>query len=71
VVCEVALAEGRAISLEEATEYALSGEETDPPTISVAEQLPASTQAVSLTRREQEVALLVAEELTNRRSPLS
>jgi predicted ATPase/DNA-binding SARP family transcriptional activator/DNA-binding CsgD family transcriptional regulator len=53
---ERALTEGRAMSLDEATEYALSSPE----------EPPAAEPAVELTRREQEVAALVARGLTNR-----
>jgi predicted ATPase/DNA-binding SARP family transcriptional activator/DNA-binding CsgD family transcriptional regulator len=61
-----ALAEGRAMSLDEAAEYALNEEEpeaSEGPT-----PLVPSTgeQTGNLTRREQEVALLVARGLTNR-----
>lgn len=51
---EEALAEGKAMGLEEAVEYALSGEESTPPA------------PVTLTRREQEVASLVVRGMTNR-----
>jgi predicted ATPase/DNA-binding SARP family transcriptional activator/DNA-binding CsgD family transcriptional regulator len=61
-----ALAEGREMTLEQAAEYALSKEETDPPTIPVPEEPPADEPLNELTRREQEVALLVARGLTNR-----
>ena len=62
---EEALAEGRAMSLDEAAEYALNEEEpeaSEGPT-----PLVPSTgeQPGNLTRREQEVALLVARGLTN------
>jgi DNA-binding CsgD family transcriptional regulator len=64
----VAWAEGKAMPLEQAVEYALSAEEepTEAPapeeSPDIGEQLPAA-----LTRREREVAMLVAQELTNRR----
>ena len=64
---EAALAEGRAMKLEEAVEYALS--EDDSPMIAsrTPEQTPATAPRPSaLTRREQEVAKLVARDLTNR-----
>jgi predicted ATPase/DNA-binding SARP family transcriptional activator/DNA-binding CsgD family transcriptional regulator len=63
---EEALAEGRKLTLEAAAEYALSREETDPPTIPVPEGPPAGGPMGKLTRREQAVALLVARGLTNR-----
>jgi predicted ATPase/DNA-binding SARP family transcriptional activator/DNA-binding CsgD family transcriptional regulator len=63
---EEALAEGRAMSLDRASEYALSTEEPDPPPIPVSEEPSANQPPVALTRREQEVAVLVARGLTNR-----
>jgi len=54
---------GRVMSLEEATEYALSRDQADPPTASVPQ---ASEPMSKLTRREEEVAALVARGLTNR-----
>ncbi len=63
---EAALADGRAMSLEEASDYALSREEPDPAATPAPEQPPADGQVVELTRREREVALLVARGLTNR-----
>ena len=63
---EEALVEGRAMSLEEAVEYALSGEETDPPTNSEPENLSIDQPPFRLTPRERDVALLVARGLTNR-----
>ena len=64
---EEALAEGRAMSLEEAAEYALSKEGTiDLPTTPVPEEPPAGEPMAKLTSREREVALLVARGLTNR-----
>lgn len=59
---EAAWAEGKAMTQEEVFEYALSEEETPPAAI---ERPPDS--AARLTRREREVALLVARGLTNRR----
>jgi predicted ATPase/DNA-binding SARP family transcriptional activator/DNA-binding CsgD family transcriptional regulator len=59
---EKAYTEGKAMILEEAIEYALSGEEEPPPSAAPApEELPAV-----LTRREREVAIFVARGLTNR-----
>ena len=60
-----AWAEGRAMTLEEAVEYALSNEALAPPTVPSLEA--AATKPVALTRREREVAALVAQGLTNRR----
>ncbi|MBA2535799.1 MAG: response regulator transcription factor [Rubrobacter sp.] len=54
------------MSLEEAAEYAF-GEGTDPPTAPPAPARPtAGEPASNLTRREEEVAVLVARGLTNR-----
>jgi predicted ATPase/DNA-binding CsgD family transcriptional regulator len=61
-----ALAEGRAMSLEGAAEYALSEEETDSPVPSVPEHPSVVEPTGDLTRREREVAILVAKGLTNR-----
>ena len=60
------LAEGQAMSLEEASEYALSAEKTAPPTAPVPERPPAGEPISTLTRREEEVAVLVALGFTNR-----
>ena len=57
---EEALSEGRAMSLEEAARYALSGEETESP------PAPQDLPNIGLTRREREVMPLVARGLTNR-----
>jgi DNA-binding CsgD family transcriptional regulator len=67
---ETAFAEGRNMALEEAVEYALSEEGpatplTTGPVRSSAEESPAS-----LTRREEEVAFLVARGLTDRQIAL-
>jgi predicted ATPase/DNA-binding SARP family transcriptional activator/DNA-binding CsgD family transcriptional regulator len=64
---EEALAEGRAMSLEEAAEYALA-KETEPaaPTYASQEGPSADQPPVALTPREKEVGILVARELTNR-----
>jgi serine/threonine-protein kinase PknK len=59
-----AWAEGRAMSMERATEYALS-EETPPPPSPESQHL-SSYEPPSLTRREQEVAVLLTRGLTNR-----
>ncbi len=62
---EAARSEGRTMTLDEAVAYALSEEE--PAAAPVAEEPPVGTQSSSLTRREREVAALVARGLTNRR----
>ena len=63
---EAAFAEGKSMPLEEAVEYALLGEEE--PTLSISPvPVPLSTnELANLTRREREVANLVARGLTNR-----
>jgi DNA-binding CsgD family transcriptional regulator/tetratricopeptide (TPR) repeat protein len=61
---EAALAEGRAMTLEEAVGYALS--EDTPVTPASAEQQVTGKTPATLTRREQEIAVLVARGLTNR-----
>jgi predicted ATPase/DNA-binding SARP family transcriptional activator/DNA-binding CsgD family transcriptional regulator len=64
-----AWAEGKAMPLERAVEYAFSEvEEHEPPTlVSVPEQPPPADEATErLTAREQEMALLVGRGLTNR-----
>jgi DNA-binding CsgD family transcriptional regulator len=60
------LAEGQAMSLEEASEYALSAEKTAPTTAPVPERPPAGEPISTPTRREEEVAVLVALGFTNR-----
>jgi DNA-binding CsgD family transcriptional regulator len=65
---EETLAEGRAMSLDEAAEFALSKEETEPFVTSPAPEEPLAGEPLSeLTRREREVAVLVGRGLTNRR----
>jgi DNA-binding CsgD family transcriptional regulator len=67
-VWETAFAEGKSMRMEQAIEYAL-GEKEDAPSAlaTLAPERPAtSAQPVSLTRREQEIAVLVARGLTNR-----
>ena len=63
--------EGKAMPLGRAIEYALSeGEERDPPAmvaVPAQQQSPADEPTESLTSREQEIAVLVARGLTNRR----
>ena len=63
---ETAVAEGQAMTLEEAVDYALSEEEAATLVSPTPKQLPPSAQAASLTRRQQEIAALVARGLTNR-----
>jgi predicted ATPase/DNA-binding SARP family transcriptional activator/DNA-binding CsgD family transcriptional regulator len=64
---EKAFMEGRTMRLEEAVEYALSKEEeTDPPTTPAPGEPSVGQALVALTRREQEVTLLVGRGLTNR-----
>jgi predicted ATPase/DNA-binding SARP family transcriptional activator/DNA-binding CsgD family transcriptional regulator len=61
-----ALAEGRAMSLEEAAEYALS-KAADQPEATIAQEHLTSAEAMgNLTHREGEVVVLVARGLTNR-----
>jgi predicted ATPase/DNA-binding SARP family transcriptional activator/DNA-binding CsgD family transcriptional regulator len=63
---EEAWVEGKAMTTEEAIEYALSEEEADAPTTPMPEESRAGEPMGELTLREQEVALLVARGLTNR-----
>ena len=58
---EEVMSEGRAMSLEEATRYALAAEETDPSEAPALQGRPTT----DLTRREETVAVLVARGLTN------
>jgi predicted ATPase/DNA-binding SARP family transcriptional activator/DNA-binding CsgD family transcriptional regulator len=62
---ETAWSEGRAMGMDEAIEYALSEEEGIPSTAPAPRQRVAE-EAALLTRREEEVAALVARGLTNR-----
>jgi predicted ATPase/DNA-binding SARP family transcriptional activator/DNA-binding CsgD family transcriptional regulator len=62
----VAWAEGRAMSLEEAIEYAMSEEEFTTASSQALEQQLTHEQSPALTRREQEIACLVAQGFTNR-----
>ena len=61
---EAAWEQGRAISFEEAIEYALFGEEPTHPEPSAPEEQAIGTQPAALTRREQEVANLIGRRLT-------
>jgi predicted ATPase/DNA-binding SARP family transcriptional activator/DNA-binding CsgD family transcriptional regulator len=63
---EAVWAEGKAMAPERAVQYALSEEAPAPPTTRAPEAPPSSTQPIALSRREEEVALLVARGLTNR-----
>lgn len=63
---EAAFAEGRAMGFEEAMEYALSGKKRPSPLVPMPEEPSAAQPPVVLTRREREVASLVAQGLTNR-----
>jgi DNA-binding NarL/FixJ family response regulator len=67
-VWKAAWEEGRAMTLEQAIEYTLSAEEEQPATASMPEETPVVGyhQAAALTPREREVAMLVAQEMTNR-----
>jgi predicted ATPase/DNA-binding SARP family transcriptional activator/DNA-binding CsgD family transcriptional regulator/Tfp pilus assembly protein PilF len=64
---EEAWRKGRAMTLGEAVSYALEEEaETDPRTTSAPGEPPAGQAPVALSRREEEVAALVAQGLSNR-----
>jgi predicted ATPase/DNA-binding SARP family transcriptional activator/DNA-binding CsgD family transcriptional regulator len=63
---EVLFAKGQAMSFEKAVEHALSAEELSPPAPPAPEQPSTGAQQPDLTRREKEVAALVAQGLTNR-----
>jgi DNA-binding NarL/FixJ family response regulator len=64
-VWEEAWAEGRAMSMKQAMEYALS--QRKPPTpLSAGSERPSSTEPPPLTPREKEVAVLITRGLTNR-----
>jgi non-specific serine/threonine protein kinase len=68
VAWEKAFTEGKAMGLDEAVEYALfKEEETDPLTLPAPEEPSARQPHAALTRREEEVAYLVAQGLSNRR----
>ena len=54
------------MTIEEAIEYALSEEESASPSVLTPERPQAAEPMGNLTRREQEVAVLVARGLTNR-----
>ncbi len=64
---EAAFSEGKAMTLEEAVRYALSDDgETDAPKPDASESSSANEPPVLLTRREEEIAGLMARGLTNR-----
>jgi DNA-binding NarL/FixJ family response regulator len=63
---EAAFAEGRAMGFEEAMEYALSDKKRPSPLVPMPEEPSAAQPPVVLTRRERQVASLVAQGLTNR-----
>jgi len=66
VAWEEALAQGRAMGLEEAVEYALSeDEDPDTPGLRTSKSRSVGESPAFLTRREREVASLVAQGLTN------
>jgi predicted ATPase/DNA-binding SARP family transcriptional activator/DNA-binding CsgD family transcriptional regulator len=64
---EAAWAEGRAMTPEQAAEYALSEESEAPPAAPSLERPPADEPTAKLSRREKELAELLARGLTNRR----
>jgi len=67
VAWEETLGQGRAMGLEEAIEYALSGnEDPDTPELRTSESRSAGEPPAFLTRREREVAFLVAQGFSNR-----
>lgn len=66
VTWEAALAEGRAMATERAVEYALS--EKEPAALAGP---PSNAPSVKLTRREKEIAALVARRLSNRQIALA
>jgi DNA-binding CsgD family transcriptional regulator len=66
-IWETGFGEGKVMGLEEAVEYALSEEDAAAPEPPAPGQPSAGAQSDALTRREKEVALLVARGHTNRR----
>jgi DNA-binding NarL/FixJ family response regulator len=63
---EASFAEGKSMLLEEAVEYALSGEVEPTLSISPGPESPSTNALTNLTNREREVAAFVARGLTNR-----
>jgi non-specific serine/threonine protein kinase len=63
---EAAFAEGQKMTFEEAVEYALASEERSLTSTPVPKKSLADEQAIVLTRREEEIAVRVAQGLTNR-----
>ena len=63
---EVAFAEGKVMTLEQAVEYAFSEEGGTTPSPSGSERSTPNEPPAALSRREREVAALVAQGLTNR-----
>jgi non-specific serine/threonine protein kinase len=61
-----AWAEGRAMTLEEAAQYTLTTEEHPLPVAFASEQRGTGDRLLTLSRREEEVAVLIARGLTNR-----
>ena len=59
-------AKRKAMTIEQAIEYALSEEEPAPPTPPMPEEPPAEKPLGKLTQREEEIAELLARGLTNR-----
>jgi DNA-binding CsgD family transcriptional regulator/tetratricopeptide (TPR) repeat protein len=62
---EAAFTEGRAMGFEETVEYALSEEERPSSLVTTPEQISSTAHTPALTRRERQVASLVAHGLTN------
>jgi DNA-binding NarL/FixJ family response regulator len=65
-IWEKGFEEGQAMMLEEAIEYALSEEDSATPTPQALDSSVVRAQQPTLTRREEEVATLVAQGMTNR-----
>jgi non-specific serine/threonine protein kinase len=63
---EEAYRKGRAMTLDEAVSYALEEKETDPLTTLAPEESSVGQASVILTRREEEVAAMVAQGMSNR-----
>ena len=66
-IFSAAWTKGVSMSLDEAVEYGLSAKEPAPPeSPTVPQQPPTDARPVALTRRQEEIALLIAQGLTNR-----